>query len=364
MATRDHLDQISGHHQPPPALIGGRYRPHQSIGESRVAITYRARDVLLSRTVALKLLRPEYADQPSLTRFMKEVTAAATIDHPSVVPISDYGVHEGRRYVVMEYVHGRTLRQIIDEQGPLAPAATIEIVRQLLHGLSAIHAAGIVHRNLTPQNVLVGDDGRVRVTDFGICPGQSGDESIGYGIDAATAAYLAPEQIRGDAVSPSTDLYAVGVVLFELLTWRLPFELNNPEEVLRAHLDQPPPAASQFAGGIPPALDAAILRALAKDPADRYTSTADMARALDAATSPQQHTNICRTNRALTLIGWSRSSSWPSHSRCSEARLQPLLGVDPRYSPKTERALPATKRAPARSSHCSPRRPRQHRHRA
>jgi eukaryotic-like serine/threonine-protein kinase len=286
MATRDHLDQVSGHHQPPPDLIGGRYRSLQRIGESRVAITYRARDIGCGRTVALKLFSPEYADLTALTRW--EVSAEAAIEHPNVVQVSDYGVHEGQCYVVRQYVADRTLRQFIDEQGPLAPAAAMEIVRQMLRGLSAIHAAGVVHRHLTPQNILVGDDGLVRVSDFGILSGRSGEDPASNRIDAATAAYLAPEQIRGDPISPSTDLYAVGVVLFELLTGRPPFEFNHPEEVIRAHLHQPPPAMSQFMGSIPPAFDAAILRTLAKDPADRYTSAADMARALDAETSPQQ----------------------------------------------------------------------------
>jgi eukaryotic-like serine/threonine-protein kinase len=286
MATHDHLDQVSGHHQPSPDLIGGRYRPLQRIGESRVAITYRARDVGCGRTVVLKLFGAEYADLTALTRW--EANAAAAIEHPNVVQVSDYGVHEGQCFVVRQYVSGRPLRLIIDEQGPLTPAAAMEIVRQLLCGLSAIHAAGVVHRHLTPQNVLVGDDGLARVADFGILSGHSGDDPASNCIDAAIAAYLAPEQIRGDPVSPSTDLYAVGVVFFELLTGHLPFEFNHPEEVMRAHLHQPPPAVSQFMVSIPLVLDAAILRALAKDPAGRYTSAADMDRAFDAEMSPQQ----------------------------------------------------------------------------
>lgn len=287
MASHEFFDQDSIDHPAPPDLIGGRYRLEHRIGDGRSAVTYRAYDVVLRRPVALKLLRPEYAaDQVSSARFAREARAVAAVNHPHVVQVYDSGTHKGQAYLVMQYVAGRNLKQVLADEGPLAPDAAVRLGRRLLRGLGAIHAAGIVHRDVKPQNILVGDDGSLRVTDFGIARGPTGDTLTDDGATVGTAAYMAPEQIRGEPVSAATDLYAIGVVLFELLTGRLPFAIEHPVATMLVRLQQPAPAPSRFAYGIPPALDKAILRALAKAPAARYASAAEMERALDAAISP------------------------------------------------------------------------------
>jgi eukaryotic-like serine/threonine-protein kinase len=287
MATHQLFNENFDHDQIPSGLIGGRYRLEQRIGEGASAITCRAYDVLLRRPVALKLLRSEYStDQMSSARFAREALAAAAVNHPNVVQVYDYGTHDGQSYLVMQYIAGRNLKQVIVSKQPLAPTAAVRYVRRLLRGLGAIHDAGIVHRDVKPQNVLVGDDGMLRVTDFGIARGPRADTLTDFGATVGTAAYMAPEQIRGESVSAATDLYAVGVVLFELLTGRLPFRGEHPVAFMVVPLQQPAPAPSQFADDIPPALDAVVLRALAKNPADRFASAADMERALDDAVCP------------------------------------------------------------------------------
>jgi serine/threonine-protein kinase len=305
MATQELFNEDLAEDHIPSGLIGDRYRLEQRIGEGASAITYRAYDVLLRRPVALKLLRSEYsADQTSSARFAREARAAAAVNHPNVVQVYDYGTHDGQSYLVMQYIAGRNLKQVMASERPLAPITAVRFARRLLRGLGAIHDAGIVHRDVKPQNVLVGDDGILRVTDFGIARGPKADTLTDIGATVGTAAYMAPEQIRGESVSAATDLYAVGVVLFELLTGRLPFTSEHPVASMVVPLQQPAPAPSQFAEDIPPALDAVVLWAMAKNPADRFASAVDMERALDDAVLPQT------TGRPPAKTG--RASEWIS----------------------------------------------------
>src|SRR5579884_1697267 len=269
-----------------PTLLSNRYQLHERIGEGGFAITYRAWDAVLGRDVAVKMLRPQFAADPALVaRFAAEARAAASVAHPNIVEVYDYGTHAGTFFIVLQYVPGRDLKRVLTQRGRLPPAEAVWVAHQLLQGLAAIHAAGIVHRDIKPQNVLVGDDGAVRLTDFGIARGPAGTALTSTGTTLGTADYMAPEQARGSEVGVAADMYAVGVVLFELLTGRLPFVADTPLAVMLAHVEEPPPSPRAVApdAGIPSTLDAVVLRALAKKPGARYASAADMDRALTAA---------------------------------------------------------------------------------
>ncbi|MGI8475036.1 MAG: serine/threonine-protein kinase, partial [Thermomicrobiales bacterium] len=264
--------------------IPDRYSIEGLLGEGAAATTYRAYDGVLDRRVTLKVLRRPDGDDDAVTaRFAREARAAAAVDHPNVVDVYDYGSHQGSLHLVLQYVPGRNLKQLLAETGPLPARDAVRIVDQVLAGLGAIHAAGLVHRDVKPQNVIVGDDGVARVTDFGIAVAPTDTRLTTHGAVWGTPAYMAPEQAGGDAVSPRTDLYAVGVMLFEMLTGRLPFAADNAIAVALAHIHNPPPSWRQFAprADVPPAVEAAMLRALAKNPADRFGDAAAMTAALN-----------------------------------------------------------------------------------
>jgi serine/threonine protein kinase len=304
MALRDDFHEHKTQEITPPKLIGGRYRLDQRIGGGESADTYRAYDVVLNRPVALKLLRTEFAsDRTSFARFAREARAAAAVNHPNVVQVYDYGVHEGQAFLVMTYVAGRNLKQVVEAEGQLSPAYAVRLLRRVLRGLGAIHAAGIVHRDIKPQNILVGNDGQVRVADFGIARGPADATLTSHGTAIGTVAYMAPEQIRGEPVSAATDLYAVGAVLFESLTGRPPFQAEHPVAIMHAHLQTPPPNPSQLRSGISTALAAIVQRALAKDPVDRFQSAPEMIQALDAAI-PLSSANNGRDGKFRQVSAW------------------------------------------------------------
>jgi serine/threonine protein kinase len=294
--------------------LGDRYQLEQLIGEGAFARTYRARDTRLARVVAVKLLRSHYAADPNfLDRFRREARSAARVDHPNVVHVYDYGGHNGAYYLVLQYVPGRDLKQVIEESVPLSPEDAIRITREILSGLAAIHAAGIIHRDIKPQNVLIGWDGVPRVTDFGIAyeDGQSRVTGLtSHGTTLGTPAYMAPEQAHGEPVSAATDLYAVGVVLFEMLTGRLPFKAENMLAMMVAHIEQTPSPPSTYQPGVPPELDAVVLRALAKAQKDRFASTREMERALvdalihirDGADAPPVTERVPRPSRVRAAV--------------------------------------------------------------
>ena len=264
----------------------GRYRIEDQIGAGAFATTYRATDSILGRPVALKVLRPELAaDATYLARFAREARAAAAVDHPNVVHVFDFGEEEGTYYLALQYVHGATLKDVIRERAPLPPAEAVRIGGQILRGLAAIHGTGIVHRDVKPQNVLIDHLGVARITDFGIVHDTAESDAglTTHGTALGTPSYMAPEQASARPVTQGTDLYATGVVLFELLTGRLPFSAENALALMLAHVQISPPAPSALVPTVPPALDAVVLTALAKEPADRFPSALAMEQALLAA---------------------------------------------------------------------------------
>jgi tRNA A-37 threonylcarbamoyl transferase component Bud32 len=277
--------RLAGAQAGPPRVIGGRYELQGLIGEGGAARVYRARDGVLDRIIAVKLLRDEYgADQEFVARFYREARAVASLSHPNIVDIYDYGAHDGTYFIAMQYIEGTDLKSILRREGRLAPARAIGIVDGALRALGAAHERGIIHRDVKPQNLLVrASDGLVKLTDFGVARAIGAVQVTAAGTTFGTAHYMAPEQSAGGAIGPATDLYAVGVVLFEALTGRLPFEGDTPLQIALQHQHAPPPAVTEFAPDVPPGLARVVERALAKDPLARFSSAQVMRQALDAA---------------------------------------------------------------------------------
>lgn len=270
-------------HPPQAPPLPSRFIVERPLGAGSAAKTYLARDSKLDRTVVIKTVRVAGAsDADTAVRFEREARAAASVSHPNVVDVFDFGSHAGTRYLVLRYVEGETLRQYLARRGRLSAGEVVRIGGQLLGGLGAIHAAGLVHRDVKPENVIVGRDGLLRITDFGIAVAPADIRLTTQGLVWGTPAYMAPEQVLGYGVSPATDLYAAGVILFELLTGRLPFTSDASPALAFAHVSASPPALRDVAPDIdvPPELEAVVRRALAKNPDDRFRTAADMAEAL------------------------------------------------------------------------------------
>src|SRR5438128_1319731 len=252
-------------------IVDGRYRVVARVGSGGVADVYLAEDTLLGRKVAVKLLHQHFAeDQEFVERFRREASSAAALSHPNIVAIFDRGEWQGTYYIAMEYVAGRSLKTIVREQGALEPAVAIDIVSQILHAARFAHRHGVIHRDLKPHNVLLDDEGRARVTDFGIARAGASDMTL-TGSIMGTAQYLSPEQAQGHAVSAASDLYSIGVVLYELLTGSVPFEGETAVAIAFKQVSAQPRAPSELNPAVPASLDAVVLRALAKDPSLRFT---------------------------------------------------------------------------------------------
>jgi len=267
-------------------VLGDRYEVEQEIGSGAFAVTYRGRDARLGRAVAIKVLRQTYAINPtSVQRFEREARAAASVAQGNVVDVYDFGRHGNLLYLVMQFIEGEDLKKLIAREGLMQSRRAAGITLQVLAGLAAIHRAGIIHRDIKPQNVMIGRDGVARVADFGIARAAEDVGLTTAGTSVGTASYMAPEQAQVEALTPATDLYAVGIVLYEMLTARLPFEAPTTVALMLAHIQTPPvpPSVRAPDRGITPKLDAVVLRALAKRPDDRYADAPAMASALSTA---------------------------------------------------------------------------------
>src|SRR3954454_5039521 len=248
--------------------IGG-YRIDDVAGRGGMGVVYKATQLALDRTVALKLIAPEVADDEDFReRFKRESRIAASIEHPNVIPVHEAGEVEGRLYIVMRYVDGTDLRELVAREGPLAPERAARIVAQVAEALDAAHARGLVHRDIKPANVLIarrGETDHVYLTDFGLTKHSSGESGLTKtGQWVGTLDYVAPEQIEGGAVDARTDVYALGAVLYQALTGRVPFERDTEVSKMWAHISDPPPSAVAKRPELPRALDAVIARAMAK----------------------------------------------------------------------------------------------------
>ena len=262
-------------------LVADRYRLERKLGSGGMADVWLAEDQELGRHVAVKILHERYSnDEQFVERFRREATHAAGLSHPNIVSIYDRGVADGSYYIVMEYVEGRTLKELIVTRGPCPLPVAISYTRQILAALRYAHKNGIIHRDIKPHNVIVDREGRVKVADFGIARAGA-SEMTEAGSIVGTAQYLSPEQARGAPVDESSDLYSTGILLFELLTGKVPFTGETPVEIAMKHLSQVPPAPSSVRSEVPHDLDLVVLRALAKEPADRYRSAKEMDRDLE-----------------------------------------------------------------------------------
>jgi beta-lactam-binding protein with PASTA domain/tRNA A-37 threonylcarbamoyl transferase component Bud32 len=262
-------------------VIADRYRLLGRLGSGGMADVWCAEDSLLNRRVALKFLHPRFAqDEQFVERFRREASAAAGLQHPNVVGVFDRGTVDGMHYIAMEYVEGASLKDLIGRG--LSVGEAVEIVRQVLAGVKYAHERGIIHRDLKPQNVLVDSEGRARVSDFGIARAGA-SEITQTGSVLGTAQYLSPEQAQGLPVTAQSDIYSVGVMLYEALTGAVPFDADSPVTVALKQVSERPRPPSELNPQVSRALDGVVMRALAKDPANRFASAEEFSQALDAA---------------------------------------------------------------------------------
>src|SRR6266516_1697703 len=258
------------------SVFDGRYLIIRKLGAGGMANVYLAEDQELGRRVAIKILDDRHAaDDSFIERFRREAKNAAGLSHPNIVSIYDRGEAEGTYYIAMEYLSGRSLKELIVSRGPTPIRIAIDYTRQMLAALGFAHRHGIVHRDIKPHNVVVDADGRLKVTDFGIArSGASQMTEVGSII--GTAQYLSPEQARGSPVDQRSDVYSVGIVLYEMLTGTVPFTGDTPLEIAMKHLSEVPVPPSELRDDVPADLDLVVLRALAKDPEDRYQTAEEM----------------------------------------------------------------------------------------
>ena len=267
--------------EPGPEIVDQRYRIVSRLGSGGMADVYCAQDLQLGRKVALKLLHRRYArDSEFVERFRREASAAAGLQHANVVGVYDRGEWEDTYYIAMEYLEGRTLKQVITDHGPLAPLAAIDIGIQILKAARFAHRRGIVHRDIKPHNVILDEEGRAKVTDFGIARAGASDMTE-TGSIMGTAQYLSPEQAQGHAVGAQSDLYAIGIVLYEMLAGRVPFDGESAVTIALKQVSEAPVPPSVHNPAVPPELDAVVLRALEKDPAHRFADADEFGHALE-----------------------------------------------------------------------------------
>jgi serine/threonine protein kinase len=266
-------------------VLSGRYEIGERLGSGGMSSVQQATDLILERTVAVKILAEHLSDDERfVARFRREALAVAKLIHPNIVQVYDTGVDEGRHYIVMEYVQGRSGAQILQKQGPLEPDTAAEIGAQACAGLDYAHRRGIIHRDVKPGNLMIvggpaggGPQLTVKLTDFGIARAVEQTRITQVGSVVGTAAYLSPEQVRGEEATPATDVYALGVVLYQFLTGRLPYEGSTLAELAVRQQNETPLPPSAYNDEVPETLGTAVLRALEGDPSRRYASASELA---------------------------------------------------------------------------------------
>ncbi|HKH16276.1 MAG TPA: PASTA domain-containing protein [Solirubrobacteraceae bacterium] len=267
----------------PDTMVDGRYRIIRRLGSGGMADVYCAEDTQLGREVALKVLYRRYAeDSEFVERFRREASAAAGLQHPNVVQVFDRGEWDGTYYIAMEFLHGRNLKQVVREHGALEPALAADLVAQILKAARFAHRRGVVHRDIKPHNVIVDDEGRAKVTDFGIARAGA-SEMTETGAIMGTAQYLSPEQAQGHPVDARADLYSIGIVLYELLAGAPPFDADSPVTIALKQISEEPVPPGQVNPAVPPALDAVVMRALRKQPGERFQDADAFIAALESA---------------------------------------------------------------------------------
>jgi len=293
-------------------VIDGRYRVISRVGSGGMAEVYCAEDTQLGRRVAVKLLHERFAqDEEFVERFRREASSAASLSHANIVNVYDRGQWGGTYYIAMEYLDGRSLDSIVREEAPLAPARAIELTEQVLRAARFAHRHGVVHRDLKPHNVIIDEEGRVKVTDFGIARAGA-SEITQTGSIMGTARYLSPEQAQGHTVSPRSDLYAIGIMLYELLTGTVPFEGDSVVAIALRHLSEPPRPPSSLVPTISANLDAIVMRALAKRPEARFSDADEFLAALDGERERLRAEDGSQT-ASLAPVVITPSTAYPPH---------------------------------------------------
>ena len=265
-----------------PKTLGG-YEIVARLGAGGMGTVYKARDPKLGRFVAIKVLAAGLESDPlCVERFHREARNIAMLRHTNLIHIYSVGEESGLHYFAMEYIEGRTLARILAERKPFALEEAVRLVGQVLAALHRVHCAGIIHRDLKPGNIMIDGDGRAILLDFGLAKDATAGDLTAAGAVMGTPDYMAPEQIEGDAVGPYTDLYALGIVLYEMLTKTQPFHRRSTALIFRAHCEETPPPLSQYRPDLPLGMERILARAMARQPADRYQSAAEMATELFA----------------------------------------------------------------------------------
>jgi serine/threonine-protein kinase len=294
-------------------VLSDRYELEELVGTGGMSSVFRAHDRLLDRKVALKILHRQYTDDVEyVERFRHEARAVATLSHPNIVTVIDRGEHGDRQFIVFEYVDGENLKQLINRDGPAPVSTALELAIQVADGLSFAHRQGFVHRDVKPQNVLLNGNGHAKVTDFGIA--RSLDVQHGMtqtGTVLGTSDYIAPEQAQGQRVDEHTDIYSLGVVLYELLTSHVPFPGENFVAVAMRHINEPPPPIRDQRPDVSPRLEAAVHKAMAKDPQDRFPTMADFCRELEACLAEEHGATQVIVAPARRRRRRSGVSPWP-----------------------------------------------------
>lgn len=265
-------------------VLAGRYELIEKIGDGGMAIVYKAKDRLLKRFIAVKILKPEFVqDIKFVENFRKESHAAASLSHPNIVSIYDVGQEGNINYIVMELVSGKTLNELIKEEAPMDYRKAADIAKQVAAGLSAAHKKGIVHRDVKPHNILMTEDGIAKITDFGIAKAVTNTTIVDSGKDNVMGSvhYFSPEQAKGANVDEKSDIYSLGIVLYEMLTGRVPFDGDNPVTIALMQINEPVTPPSVFNHNVPPGLERIVMKAVEKQPKNRFDSADEMIDALD-----------------------------------------------------------------------------------
>lgn len=265
-------------------VLAGRYELIEKIGDGGMAIVYKAKDRLLKRFIAVKILKPEFVqDIKFVENFRKESHAAASLSHPNIVSIYDVGQEGNINYIVMELVSGKTLNELIKEEAPMDYRKAADITKQVASGLSAAHKKGIVHRDVKPHNILMTEDGIAKITDFGIAKAVTNTTIVDSGKDNVMGSvhYFSPEQAKGANVDEKSDIYSLGIVLYEMLTGKVPFDGDNPVTIALMQINEPVTPPSVFNHNVPPGLERIVMKAVEKQPKDRFASADEMIEALD-----------------------------------------------------------------------------------
>ncbi len=257
--------------------LGNRYEVLEKIGEGGMAIVYKGKDKLLNRNVAVKILKEQFSsDTEFVKKFKREATAAASLSNNHIVNIYDVGSDNDINYIIMEYVSGKTLKQVIKENGKLAPNRAVELSIQIVKALECAHKNNIIHRDIKPHNILVTDDGTAKVTDFGIAKASNSVTITNSNRIMGSAHYFSPEQAKGSFVDFRTDIYSLGIVMYEMVTGRVPYDADSPVSVALKHIQEPVVPPKELDENIPDSLNKLILKAVEKEPIRRYQTMTAM----------------------------------------------------------------------------------------